>query len=567
VVHVNRNHPQVSGRVVQGMLAAVALATVLGVGGCGDSQTAQSNKAVTEASNKAARQTASAGDFRPTEGLTRRVNGGEDPAKIADDIKSKVTGDRAPIEAQTAYKTFITQKPISDDLKEVANYLNTVRGADGSADAQFKGLILAQSGQVANEQAQLHLTSMENSLRDLSNLAVDIQTQAGTIATLGSQASLADQRSKLGPKDMPKTIEDAKTALEQAKKDAGDKTQAAAAVKADIDQKKAEAQRLYDQSAKDLQAADQAKGMGSIDAYNKAIAVRGQADQLAADATSLQPKLLAATDDARMAQAMVTDGEEAVRALSVAGDTFGNRSKGATEESKQYAAAAAKRVTDPESGLSKKLNDFKILAAKIDEEVDLAVKDATNAGKSFENARSELVNFRDEISKKRDTFKANDSLLKVGQDRKPEAMMYLCKASAEYRVGQAHLISMTAASLQDFVAQSVGPAFKAAAISTDAPAGAGDRLAKARDAAKTSFEAARKSLDNVVGDRPMFAFAEYEAPRWLGFTLKAVVCQGLAIASTDAGDQQKAKDDSAAAAKAAVDRNPGLQLPGLLGAQ
>ena len=535
------------------LLAAGVIASVCMLGACADKPEVEANKAAMQKADEAARKEASAGDARPTQHVIRSVISDEEYKKLQAEIKK---GFSKPDD----WKTYLTQKTISEDLSDVNTILRDALAGGGGEKvptAPVKSLVQLEVGNSASLQAQLDVQQLDAYLTDLLSEASAIDSLTRKIALLDSTIKLADARAK--GIDLAKALADAKEASSKAKEDAEKTAQVAESTKNELNAKKAQAQQLYDKAAQDEQVASRAQGEASIEPYKQAMAIRSQAHALTEEVANLQPRLLQAQGDAEAAKIKASETAELEKALASVAQEGADQTKNAADEAATARAAAKKLVDEPTTGLAAHAKNFDNLAAKISELMTHTAKDATTASNAYDAAAKELIKSQREIieSKEKDNLKPDDPRLVVASDRRAEALIIINQATAQYRGGMAYLIGYVTAQTQDFVSTAVGKAYAtggAAGATPPAKLEQKDTDARKADAVK-ALSAALTTLDNagkVTGQN----IPENSPIRWLASSLKAVSFHARFLANGDPADKTNAED----AATKARTANPNLQL-------
>lgn len=556
MVQVNRTHT-VTSSIQVALFSACLLACGFMLSGCGDSPSAEVNKTAVDKSDKASRLTASAGDVRPSQDLSTRVDnlsGGaesrnEGVAQIEKDIK-KLTGTDAKV-----YAPYIQQLSVTEDLK-AANTLIQDALRNKSENSQINGLLQAQSAHLANQQAQIKLTNLEKQLRDFAQKAADIQSYCQRVTALGQEAALIEARKNASPKDLATSLQNAQADAEKAKAAVTEKTQAVEAVKNEIDTKTAQARKIYDQANTDQQAADQAKGVESIDAFKKAMDLKGQADQISMEVAQLQPKLKEAQTDLALAKIQQSEADEAVKIITATKNTVENNAQTASQQAAALRQQVTMLIEDSKTGLRAQVASFKTASKDIETDVADAIKNAEAASKGYGDAVASYKAYRSKTMSPESGNPPTGPLAQAVSDVQAESLLTLFQATARYRVGQANMLSASAAGLQDVVSKSVSTAYTAAGSSSEA-------LPTTADAGKTAKDNAQKAFQEVVtkaqGVVKTSSIKETSPVKWLGYTMEAVAHQGLYTLTND-NEEKKA---ASKAADDAMSRNPALGLTGL----
>lgn len=510
-------------------LLSLVCASVGLLAGCGDSPTAAANKAAVAKSDQAGRLTASAGDTRAADSLINQVHA--TPVSELPALHSSVTAQIKAVKGD-AFQNYIQTRPAFDDLKLAATLLNDAlpTGAEGQPSDALVGILRAQLGNVANQQAQVKLVELHDLVIDLINRAVEIQSLVNRINALSALATVPENHQSLP--SLTQALEAAQANLTAVTAKKQEKDAAFAALQEQVNQKKLVTKQTYDQAKADQLAADDAKGDASVEAYRKAMELKGQADKSAGEIAVLLPKLAAADSEAQVAAIELKEAQEHVDLLKTSTERQAKRATSAAAEAKQYRAMANSLITEPKEGLADQLKQFKEAARKADSLVTIITAKTKEATEQFKQASSKT-----EFS-----------------DVKP--LLTWFQASAKYRTGEADLGAWMIADLHDTVANSVNTAYHAAQYNSDPVADAGTSAQKAREAAQKDFEAAATMLE-----APAMKNASEKTPvRWLAQSLRALVNNRLYILTSD----EKFQKVSQEAAKDALGLNPQLNIRNLL---
>ena len=512
------------------LVAACVLAGSLAA--CGDSPTAAANKVATENSAKAARQIASAGDTRASEALIKQVY--ETPisglSELDKQIKAKLTPN------SDAYKTYISKRPVMDDLAEADKLLKLALSSPGQPSESVQAVVVAQQAHVANLEAQTLLAQLQEQMLALATKASDIQTLASRITVTGKLATAIDAHKETGTQGLSKAIEDAKTGATTAEATVKEKQSALQALEAQIIQKRDDGQKLLQKAQADQLAATQAKGDASVEAFKQAIAVKAQAELLLQEVSILEPQRDAAANDANAAQIQLTEAQTIASTMQTSLERQTANIASAQNTARQLHEQATGMVKAPENGLEAQVKDFLAAAAKIDEKVNHIETLAKSAAANYANAKR----------------------LPAGETntRDIATLFQICQAGANAHAGEANLAAWAIADLQNAVAKTAGAAYAAADYKTDPIVDAGNKGKTAKEEGLKQLQTADDILKAITEGGGV---ADLSAPKWLAFSLRSIVNNGL-YAFTGDTDKLKLTRE---AAEEALKRNPNLPLRGL----
>jgi hypothetical protein len=532
VVDLKRSVGGVSKQYHLALWAAATLAAVTLVG-CGDSPTAAANKSAGYNSDKAAHMSASAGDVRPSDSLIRQVH--ETPLSGLDALERDLST-QSKSNSAAAYSKFLQQRPALDDLRDATKL---IKEALPSGDAQpsdaVKAILLAQQAQIASQAAEVQLTELQNAVLDLTNRAAQIQALSNRIIMTGSLATAAESRKDAGPKNLSAALDTAKAALTAAQSQSKDKADALKALEDQIAAKRADAQKLYDQAQADQLAADRGKGDASVQAYSKALEVKGQADKLIEEATILQTKRDAAATDAQVATIQAKEAEDVVNVLTDTDKRQAGNVAAAQTDATSLRERATALVNAPD-GLTAQVKDFRAQLAHIDALVTQIGNASTEASTNFSSAARMGGSGSDTPA------------------RELRPLLTICQASASFRAGEANMGGWVVADLLNQVTQSENKAYAVVKLPI-AEEGAGNKGNAARDEAIKKFSEADSTLNTLLNTN----LPDTGAPKWLALSLRAITNNGLYVLTSDT----KYQTMSQTLATEALARNPNLPIRGL----
>jgi predicted nucleic acid-binding Zn-ribbon protein len=509
------------------------VAAVLGLFGC-DKAIETARKAKHD-SNVSARLAASAGEPRATDALFDLVSGQAD----AKGLDTKVKED---------WNKYIEQRSAEEDLAAADKRVRDALSADLSAPV--KSTLEAQSGQIALQLSTTQLVSLQSRLSDLVQQSLNLQKLAQVAINLGAEA---DAIAKLTTPPGSAEVDKAKAELDQNKSKAAAAQAEVDRIEKDIADKQAQARQIYTQTDAAFAAADRLKGKEAIDAGNKAMEDRKQADNLVAEAGKLDPQLSKAKSDLATAQIMQKDAESKLTNATRALESGTAWAKSNADRITSLREQAKKIINDP-NGVAeryKKLND---LAATFDQDVQKAGNAASQAQTSFGQAITDLNRANNEIRTKATelALERSDPLMKISGDVRPQALLIWSQAAAAEHLGRINTVGFIGANVLSTISSQVATAYKAGGLTADAkPALLPETY---RKAANDAFDQATKIAKSGT-DLTSPNGQDIDHLKWIGYGLQAIAQQGISIVSEN---PKPARDAAAAAAALAIKGNPAV---------
>ncbi len=542
VTNPNQTRPTAVPAIMHTLLAA-AVASTFALAGC-DSASSAGGSAAAQASNKAARLSASAGEVRPKEEFATSLAGKNeaDIHQTGQAAATAITNDK--LNEKGVWKNYLEQKSVATDLDDAANFLSDSLKDESLANPALKSVVQSQLGATQLAEARLQLAQAEQKLLDLTGRAADFQIAASYANELGASAAIEDAKAK---GDAPADLTKYKTAADD-RKAATDKAQEAVAkVEKEIADKKAAAAKIYADTDAAFAQAENLKGTEAIDTAKKAAEARKEGDKLTEDAQNLQPQLDQANTDLMVAKIQQADADSQLASATSAAEQSVTRQKNATDQA-AVLHGQAKKLIDGDSGLAARFKEFTDLAAKLKGDVAKAEDYAAKSAKAYQDALASAGKFSTRITDLQ--LDPADPLNKVAKDNQSKSLITLSQAAAKEEVARANLVAYTAANLTATAANAMAQAYKAAGTPQDTGTAEADKdKAANQEAALREFEAAANTAKNVADSA-----RDGTPEKWLGYTLAAVALHGRYIIN---GQNQA---EYQAAAQAAQTQNPFLQL-------
>jgi hypothetical protein len=518
-------------------LAAACVAAGLGLAAC-DQAIETAHEAQRDA-DKAARITASAGQPRATDALIDRV------ARTSPD---NLNGLQTEVENQAknpaALKEVVKQQSAEEDLKEAARLLEQALRPD--LNAAVKSSLNAQAGVTSLRLAAEQYKRLQDKLSDLSRQAAILEDLAQTATRLGAQAEAIAARARTPASS---DVDQARTAVEGRKGDVAKAQAEVTRLEKEIADRQARARQIYSQTEADFRAADGMKGQAAIDAGNKAMTARREADTLNAEAAVLESQLLKARSDLAMAQIGQKEAEAQLATATAGAESTGTWARQNADQINSLREQAKKIVTDP-NGVADQYKKFSAAITALDADIKAAAAAAGTAQTKFEQAANDARAARQKVADYVNQVQAEgkDPLKAIAGDYRLQATLQWSAAAAADQAGRIQAAGFTAATIASSISSQVATAYKAASQSDDAkaPVAADGYKQAAVDAFNKAVTAATAgtSLSGPDTDRL----------KWIGFGLQAVANQGLVLV----GDKA-ALDKAKAAAAEAVKINPAME--------
>jgi len=505
------------------LLACACLAAGLALSGCGsDFQAAVNDKAAQQAIADAARIAASAGEPRTTRQATE------------DAIGSDLTSLQTKMAANS--KAYIVQKQVTDDLNDALSRLKDAAGSDLSPAT--KAQLEAQTGEIQLRLSQEKLASLQGDIDNLAAQSLEVLSLAGAAIELNAEAKgIGGSSPTASSSDVDaatRSVSDRQTAVSAAQ-------DAVKKIQDQISSSETQARQIYSQTDAAFLAANNQKGKESIDAGNKAMDDRKQAEALMAQAGNMQGDLAKAQADLALAQVQLTQAQQTLQTAQHATEDTAAIVKGTTARAGAL-TDAAKKILDggeigglQEAGLSKRFADLAKLAGDIDAKLKSAADDADHAAQSFTSAYNDYKAYRDSIAQRIEnaTLDKSDPVVKFTQDDRLLTLLKWSQTAAQIQAGQVNLAGYQAAKLAAVAASQSAAAGVANAVSPIS----GKNY---QTAASARFTAAAQAAASADGARSP-AKSDLDNMKWLGYALEALAYHGQALTETDDAADAKAK--------------------------
>lgn len=512
-------------------LAAACLCAAFALAGCGsDFQTAQADQSANQKIQEAARIAASAGEPRAKAQLVEDADGGD----LAS-LQSKIAANRGQ---------YIVQKSIEDDLNAALKMLPSA--SDPDLSSATKSSVEAESGEIQLRLSQQKLTRIQADLDDLAAQGMRLGTLAQAAAALNNQAKSISDASPAG---VPaEDVTQAQKALVEARAAAANDDQKVRSIQEKMVTARSQAQQIYAQTDAAFLAADKLKGQAAIDAGNKAMEDRKQAEDLMVQAGNLEADLAVAQAQLAISTLDATQAEQKLSTAQAASDDSAAFAKGNAGR-----AAALKKAADGlvngDDGVAARFKTFSALAAKIDGEIKSAAADADHAASGFGSAASDFTAFRksfqDRIEKA--NLDSADPVVKFSKDERFSTLLKWSQANAQIQSGQVNLAGYQAAKIASLAATQAA----AAGVSDAASPISGKDY---QSAAAARFATAAQTASSIDSGR---ANPDVDKIKWIGYSLEALAYHGQSLTDTD--------DKAQASAQTALSKIDNADVAGSLG--
>jgi hypothetical protein len=535
VVIFNRTHRVPSSNLpIRVMLSAACLSAGVTLCGCGFRTAEQEAQAK---ANEAARLTASAGQPRATEQLVEEVSGTS--IENLKDLEKRIEAESKS--GASGWSKYITQGSADKDLMAASAMLASINKSD--LDPSVASAIEAQSGYTLLELSIARLKTARMEMAQLIDQALILEDLAQQAVDLGASA---DALSKVQKPDVANNVDKAKQTLADANATLEKAKQAEAALKKDLDDKTTAARKIYADTEAAFLAADNLKGQQAIDAANKAIEARKEAEKITAEAANMEPQLF-------QASAAVQAAEAAQKSAEIQLTNATNAVAAAADWAKQHEARIANLreqaktiVSSDHDGVAARYKALAELEAKVNEHIEAALKAAKDAEGSFRNAATQLTTANGKLSAyvSDAQLDAKDPLNVISKDKRPAVIMLWTLAAAADQTGRVNCAGMSLGNLMNTVTEQVARAHKSAGLSPDTSI----KIAANPDSYKKDAADAFSRAQTLAGQGNTTAIGDADRIKWIGLALDAIAQQGAAIASGGSLDAAKAAAARAAAA-------------------
>jgi hypothetical protein len=522
-----------NGRAARRALVAACAAAGMLLAACDASNNSTSAQ---QAGRDAAGRVMSAGEPRATDRLMTEVAAG-DSESLIQQLKNRA-------DKGEAIGDYVQKNTSAMDLEAAIKQLQEALALN--PDAGTKAGLQMQLGAAQLRLADARAEGVQTAALNLNQQADGILNLAQEAITLNSQAEVLE-KSIQAPN--PAAVEKAQAAMADRQKALNDLQAKVGDLQAQMAGKDAQARKIYADTDAAFTAADALKGKASIDAANKAMTDRKQAEDLVAESGNLAPVLAQAQADLALAQVALNDARQAA---ALATETYRQAGVKATAASKdiqdlrQAAAAIVDSEGKDENGLTKRLGKFVELAGKLDPEIRQAVIAADSAAGSFNSASATYGSYIGDLSKKADGqgWKSDDPLRGVIKDQRTPVLIIWSKSAAEQQAGRLCLAGEQTFSLVATVVATAGQA-NAKAKSEISPE---VRSYYAGEVAK-KFQSAMASAE--LGNQRKGG--DLDKIKWIGLSLEMTARQGASLAGN-----RGALDKVAEIKREAIALNPNL---------
>ncbi len=551
--------PGSAGVLKQPLRAILLCGAVMGAAslfGCDDSVTGQASKTAIVNGDQAARIAASAGDGRPKDALKSQAANPIDKASI-DAISATVSASITDMDKRVkAADALITVKPVADDLKYAQLLLTTAKGATGLPD-RSKALLETQAGYTDIQQAQLILSDMESNLEKMSQISTGLQASALEVADLAKSIEVRQTARAAGLDKINADLAAAQATLDAAQKDFGEKTQTAKSTSDDLDNLNKHASELNSKALADMQAATKMRGQESMDAYDAAAKVRGQADEILQTVAARQPELSAQQHDAALADVKVQEAQALVKTITATKDSATKFQGAIDKEIASINDQIKQLVNNPQDGLRVKYDAYAKLQSAVEAGTEEAIKHTVSARAGFDRALAALSGYSRLLA----TEDPNEELLKkLADDKDVRALLQIQKAAASFESAEVSILALNAAQMQKAMSPNLPDALKAAGIESVLPNDIDGKIQRYQQAA---FEELRDRASKDIDEADRFTTSSRNnTTRWVQLSVKASILQAYSMVCPP---DETAKSNTAAqeAVRDALALNPGLTFPGI----
>ena len=515
-----------NGRTVRRALAMAGTAAGLLLAACDASN---DTTAAQKAGREAAGRMMSAGEPRATEKLMAEAAAGDTKTleNRLKDLAAKGAG----------LGDYLLQNAAETDLGAAIKQLQDALKLE-IAPATKAGLQV-QLAQAQMQLAEVRAAAVPADLLSLNEQAGGILGLAQEVIDLNNQAAMLE---KAGQPPSPAAVDKAKTALADRQKALADAQANVRNLQGQMSAKEAQARQIYADTDAAFNAADALKGTASINAANKAMDDRKQAEALMAEVGILAPALAQAQSDQGRAQIALDDAQRTANLASVAYDQAVKAAGAAGDRLKNVRAAVAGILAGngkDEIGLTARVTKFLDLAAKVEPQVRNALTAADTAAGSFASAGAAYDAYTRDLSRRADQlgWKSDDPLRAAVKDQRPGVIIAWSKSAAEQEAGRLGL----AASQTFGVAATVITKAGQANVKTDSKL-SGNLGKTFNDLAASRFETA----STTARDANSRTGGDLERIRWIGLSLQATAAQGAYLAGNRnaLADATKAKADA-----------------------
>jgi len=530
---------------------------------CNRSDADESAQKASKASNEAARITETAGDFRPAPSYINKVKvtTPEDLNKALTEIQVAFEAGKAvdPADPKHVWHQFLQQKSVDGDLKDASDRLTKVV-AEPELQAGYKSLVQAQNASVAALSTQNLLNTFQDRLFDLVTRTTDIQMLSLRIHSLTSQAGTNDKKAAgLNGAD---AVAAAGGEFDKAKSEAASRASDVQKLETEIAQKKAKAAEIYGQTENEMNAADRASGVESIEAMRRAVEARKEADKLTAEVANLLPLLSEAKLEFTVAQIKQKEAESALNTLTHGQGLNDSRIKQGTDQATDLRQQAKRLIEDEKFGLALQLKEFNTRASELEKDLVAVNSSASNSVKLYGEAISQLSIYQKAVNDRVPPPKEGrdkDPLLKVVNNPNLKAMLLLHEASSRQQAGRVNVVGYFTAGMSKTVNEAASRAYQESGLKFEGAIDAEKAKTYAENADK-EFQAAIVFVNSAT---IIPGIGENSPIRWLGSSIQSAAHEGIFLVT----GREDAKKSAVSAAKDAYVRNPGMQVNNIIGAQ
>ena len=543
VTEKRKRNTWLSGAWTRRALVAACVAAGFGIGGC-DSSTSQAQKDAAEA----ARRAASAGEPRATDKLYQQVEGTspEDMNKLRTEVEAKVKG------SPDGWKEYIEQQSAEKDLAK-ANEL--IESALKVEDPAFKSVFGAEAGDTELQMANAKSAALQDKLTQLAQQALILQDVTQTPSSLGAEADALATLAKAPAAD---DVEKIRSQADASKAAVAKAQSEVDRIQKDISAKQDQARQVYAQTDADFKAAEALAGKAAIDAGNKAMEVRKQADTLTAQAAAEDADLAKARSDLDIATIQQKENDVALADATAASDMESQWAKGNADRVASLRDQARKVIQD---ALAERYKTFVTLANSLDADIKSAAQSAGQAGSAYAASGTQWQSAQQGLSSYASSaaLPNSDPIKLAAADARTGAILNWSQSAASGQAGRINAAGYAAAGIANAIAGQVAEAYKHAGMA-DAPAKSTLDADAYKTAAVAAFTAAASSAKSGTDK----GGGDMDKIKWIGYGLQAIAQQGLSLVADKAmADTARAAAKDAGAK--AIDGNPDMrpQMEGL----
>ena len=549
-----------TGTMPRLVLAPAVVLSLAALAGCNNSPSGSADHAALEASNKAARIVASAGAFRPQKNFPGKLS---TPMKSQAQLRSYISAHVRSARQHPA--PFLMPRSKSRDLRHAATLISAAL-ASPDLHYEFKGLLEAQAGFIALDDAQRSLVKMERSVQEVRSAVDDVNTLALTIAgrnatmqALGTGANMVRQFST--------ALATAQTARSAAQAELTDAQAKADKLTAEITTLQHQRSTLDGKGTLLENQSRQTTGAGSLQSFEQAVGLlnkgaaigeklailKGQLDFAQADVQAATLRLHAATAKTQqlaesLSTAKVLAQKQAARLTDIKADiTTLIAGKNAGLRTLQRRLAAL-------------IHHWKVMMAH----GTAAVASAQLADQHLAAAAMEESKSRNEASQLQQAgMSAYNPLVEAKSNTTPECLLDIYQGLAKLYQAQVYALRLTSSASRLQAQTDANKAYATVELTSPLPA----ITNSAETGLKTKATQALMQALSVLGQARSLYPSGTSPVKWLTPAVQAMVYLQLAQIAPDDAQRMQQLAKAAQAAAEAHRHNPFLILPKIAAAQ